>query len=267
LTCPSPPFIFFTVLKVHRHTDIGFGKTVSGSHFFIDGQEGLLKIVKNKENIRFGTDHLFSAMIAADRREASGVIDRMMAAGVPSRSIINDILDPTLVRLGDLWEKDAVSLTQTFVASKIAEDVLLRCMSEPGQETPRGVPVVIGNIEDDFHSLGRRIVGSFLRAGGWEVHDLGNDVTAEQFVDKAVEVGASVVGASAMMQTTALNIRKLRNLIDARRLNHKLKLAVGGAVFNWRPELVAEVGGDGTARNATGVDALFQRLHDAAKEG
>lgn len=224
-------------------------------------------IVHKGENIRFWTDQLFSAMIAADRREASGVIDRMLSTGIPSRSIVEDILDPTLVRLGDLWEQDAVSLSQTFVASKIAEDVLFRCVSEPGKNIVRVTPAVIGNIEDDFHSLGRRIVGSFLRANGWEVHDLGNDVTAEQFVDKAIEVGASVVGVSAMMQTSALNIRKLRDLIDARKLNHRLKLAVGGAVFNWRPELVAEVGGDGTARNATGVDALFQGLHDATKEG
>lgn len=224
-------------------------------------------IVHREENIRFWTDQLFSAMIAADRREASGVIDRMIVAGIASQTIVEDVLDPTLVRLGDLWEQDAVSLTQTFVASKIAEDVLLRCVTERGKNTLRSTPVVIGNIEDDFHSLGRRIVGSFLRANGWEVYDLGNDVTAEQFVDKAIEVGASVVGVSAMMQTSALNIRKLRDLIDVRELNHQLKLAVGGAVFNWRPDLVAEVGGDGTARNATGVDALFQRLRDAAKGG
>ena len=224
-------------------------------------------IMHGADNARFWTDQLFNAMITADRREAFGVMDRMMAAGVNSQSIIDDVLDPTLIRLGDLWEQDAVSLTQTFVASKIAEDVLLRCVSASGKTAKRGAPVVIGNIEDDFHSLGRRIVGSFLRAGGWEVHDLGNEVTAEQFVDKAIEVGASVVGASAMMHTTALNIRKLRDLIDARGLNHQLKLAVGGAVFNWRPDLVAEVGGDGTARNATGVDALFQRLRDAAKGG
>jgi methanogenic corrinoid protein MtbC1 len=86
-----------------------------------------------------------------------------------------------------------------------------------------------------------------------------------QFVDKAIEVGAFVVGASAMMQTTALNIRKLRDLIDARGLKGRLKLAVGGAVFNWRPELVAEVGGDGTSGNAAVVDTLFQRLQAEAK--
>lgn len=103
-------------------------------------------------------------------------------------------------------------------------------------------------------------MASFLRSSGWEVHDLGNDVAAERFVDKALEVGASVLGASAMMQTTALNIRRLRALIDARGLGDRLRLAVGGAVFTWRPDLVAEVGGDGMAGNAAGADALFQRL-------
>jgi methanogenic corrinoid protein MtbC1 len=122
------------------------------------------------------------------------------------------------------------------------------------------MPVVIGNIEDDFHSLGRRIVAVYLRAAGWEVHDLGNDVVAEQFIEKAEAVGAVVIGVSAMMQTTALNIRKLRSLIDSRGIAGRLKLAVGGAVFGWRPELVAEVGGDATAQNASGADALFKRL-------
>lgn len=103
-------------------------------------------------------------------------------------------------------------------------------------------------------------MGLFLAAAGWEVHDLGNDVPAEELLEKAIEVGACVVGASAMMQTTALNIRKLRQLIDQRGLTERIKLAVGGAVFNWRPDLVAEVGGDGTAHNAIGADELFMRL-------
>ena len=124
---------------------------------------------------------------------------------------------------------------------------------------------MIGNIEDDFHSLGRRIVGVFLTVAGWDVYDLGNDVTAEQFLGKALEVGACVIGASAMMQTTALNIRSLRELIDVRGLTDRIKLAVGGAVFNWRPELVAEVGGDGTTQNAIGADELFMRLQSEAQ--
>jgi len=219
----------------------------------------------NEINPRLWTDQLLKTMIGADRPGAAQVIDQAIAEGLASERIIADILDPALVQLDRLWGQESVSLAQTFVAAKIAEDVLLRCVPKGRTSPPHNTPVVIGNIEDDFHSLGRRIVGSFLRAAGWEVHDLGNDVLPEQFVDKAIEVRAVVVGASAMMQTTALNIRKLRDLIDARGLTGRLKLAVGGAVFGWRPELVAQVGGDGTARNATGADALFQRLQSEAK--
>ncbi|MBF0548710.1 MAG: cobalamin-dependent protein [Candidatus Riflebacteria bacterium] len=213
-------------------------------------------------------DSLLEAMVNADRKAAMELIERAFAAGISPDLVLSGILDPALGHLGVMWEKTSVSLAQTFIAAKTAEDVLLRCL--PTHESRTIMPfkgsIVIGNIEDDFHSLGRRIVASFLRATGWEVHDLGNDVPADQFVDKALEVHASVIGASAMMQTAALNIRKLRDLIDARGLKDKLKLAVGGAVFNWRPELVAEIGGDGTAQSAAYADALFQRLQAEAKK-
>lgn len=210
-------------------------------------------------------DELLKAMLDSDRQGAVLVVDQAIAVGLPSRRVIVDVLDPALVQLGRYWGRETVSLAQTFVAAKIAEDVLLRCAPEAATGGAHKTPVVIGNIEDDFHSLGRRIVSTFLSTAGWEVHDLGNDVLAEEFVDEALEVGAAVIGASAMMQTTALNIRKLRDLIDARGLKGRLKLAVGGAVFNWRPDLVAEVGADGSAENAAGADSLFLRLDAEAR--
>jgi methanogenic corrinoid protein MtbC1 len=218
-------------------------------------------------NARGWTDQLLNAMIRADRPAAARVIRQAIAEGMAADRVLADVLDPALAQIGRLWGRETVSLAQTFVAAKIAEDILLSCVPEGGAEAPHRQPAVIGNIEDDFHSLGRRIVGSFLRAAGWVVHDLGNDVPAEQFVDRAIEVGAAVVGVSAMMQTTALGIRKIRATIEARGLEGRLKLAVGGAVFNWRPDLIAEVGGDGTAVNASGADALFQRLQAEAKGG
>ncbi len=213
------------------------------------------------------SEQLLAAMTDSDRTAAAAVIEQALANGFDSDKIIAEILDPAIVKLGQLWYKETMSLTQSFVAAKIAEDVLLRCLPDQGLNHQTKGAIVIGNIEDDFHSLGRRMVTLFLKAAGWDVHDLGNDVLAEELLDKAVEVNASVVGASAMMQTTALNIRKLRDLIDSRGLTDKIKLAVGGAVFNWRPDLVAEVGGDGTTRNATGADELFTRLQAEAING
>lgn len=206
------------------------------------------------------SNQLLTAMISADRVRAAEIIESALVAGIDSRQIVTSILDPAIVRLGQMWEEETMSLAQNFVASKIAEDTLLRCLPDNVNTLHGKGAVVIGNIEDDFHSLGRKTVGLFLGAAGWDVHDLGNDVLAEQFLEKALDVGARVIGASAMMQTTALNILKLRKLIDSRGLTGRIKLAVGGAVFNWRPELVAEVGGDGTAHNAVSADELFMRL-------
>jgi methanogenic corrinoid protein MtbC1 len=160
---------------------------------------------------------------------------------------------------------EGISLAQAYIAAKVAEDILDKIVSvhQISQLKSRG-PVVIGNIEDDFHALGRRMVGTFLRAEGWEVHDLGNDVPAVDLVDQAVVVGARVIGVSAMMRTTADNIRAVRTELDRRGLTGRIQLAVGGAVFVIRPELVQTVGGDGTARNALEAPALFEKLQARA---
>ena len=88
------------------------------------------------------------------------------------------------------------------------------------------------------------------------------------FVDAALANGARVIGVSAMMLTTAENIRALRSEIDARGLGGRIQLAVGGAVFKLRPELMLEVGGDGTASSAIQAPELFERLwaHSLAED-
>jgi methylmalonyl-CoA mutase cobalamin-binding domain/chain len=212
---------------------------------------------------------LVEMMLAADRQGASLLMEQALSEGLSPETVLHGILDPALYSIGEQWNRSEVSLAQGFVAAKIAEDTLTLCLppdhSDPAR--PRKGVILLGNIEDDYHSLGRRMVASFLRTAGWEVVDLGNDVTPEEFLAKAEETGACLIGASAMMQTTAMNILKLRKLIDSRGLAGRIRLAVGGAVFNWRPELITEVGGDGTARNASDADELFTRLQAQVIQG
>jgi methanogenic corrinoid protein MtbC1 len=200
----------------------------------------------------------------ADRQGANALLDAWGAEYGYER-LITDVLDPALIRIGEEWSASGTfSLAQVYIAAKVTEDVLsriasMRKLSSEGRPPKKG-PVVIGNIEEDFHALGRRMVGTFLRVEGWIVHDLGNDVPATVFVDKACEVSARVIGVSAMMMTTARNIRRVRDEIDRRGLTGRIRLAVGGAVFCVSPGLVEEVGGDGTAANALAAPGLFGRL-------
>jgi len=208
----------------------------------------------------------------ADRAGANALMD-VWASENGYERLLTGVLDPALVRIGEDWcSSETFTLAQVYIAAKVTEDVLTKIAKErelrPEVRLSKG-PVVIGNIEEDFHALGRRMVGTFLRAEGWTVHDLGNDVPAEVFVDKAQEIGARVIGVSAMMMTTARMIRQVRDEIDCRGLSGRIQLAVGGAVFHVCPGLVEEVGGDGTADNALGAPGLFDRLRKQSigKEG
>ncbi len=204
-------------------------------------------------------DHLLNAILSGSRKEAIAILDRW-AGHCGYRQTISELLEPVLETIGTLWVSEKISLAAGYLAGKIAEDTLLKA-HEHEQAVPeiRG-PVVLGNVEDDYHSLGRKLVGIFLKTAGWRVIDLGNDVPSESFVDAAVKNEARVIAVSAMMFSTAKNIAGIRNELDRRGLHGRIKLAVGGAVFRIRPELVAEVGGDGTAVNAMATPALIDRL-------
>jgi methanogenic corrinoid protein MtbC1 len=211
---------------------------------------------------------LLIAIERADRVGANAIIDAW-AEGKDFRRVVPELLSPTLETFGKVWVtgEGGVSLATGYVASKVAEDVLSRLLknaSQSGEAMPVKGPVVVGNVEDDFHPLGRKMVAAFLRAEGWDVRDLGVDVSAELFVDTAEECGARVLGASAMMYTTAKNVAKIRLEIDRRALTGKLQLAVGGAVFKLRPELLTDFGADGTAASAVEAAGLFQDLWQKA---
>jgi len=203
---------------------------------------------------------LFDHIIEARRDQAVELLTIQGTARSYSHAV-HEILEPVLVEIGERWANDRLSLAQGYVAGKVAEDILVKmAQASPHSEKSRKGPVVIGNIEDDYHALGRKMVVIFLAAAGWEVVDLGNDVLPAQFVDKAEEVSARVIGVSAMMLTTAENIRFVRQELDRRGLSGHVQLAVGGAVINLRPELVSSLGGDGTCKNAIQAPDLFDTL-------
>jgi len=210
-------------------------------------------------------DGIIQAIRYADRAGANLIIDTW-AAGHSYEAAVLDLLTPALESFGALWASAGgeSSLAQGYVASKIAEDVLAKVLEErrtanAAAPASKG-PVVVGNIQDDYHPLGRRMISAFLRFSGWEVHDLGVDVSPEAFVDQAESLGARIIGASAMMYSTARNIRNLREEIDRRGFKGRIQLAVGGAVFKLRPEMVEAFGGDGTTASALGASPLFDDL-------
>lgn len=218
-------------------------------------------------NTQEAREKLLEAIRQSDRTEANTILDAW-AVDVGYEETIRDVLEPVMEQIGEMWvEEGQLTFAQVYVSAKITEDLLLKAaQGRQGMPRKEGARIVVGNIEDDFHSLGRKMLGIFLEASGWEVHDLGNDVPAARFVEEALRLDARIIGVSAMMYNTALNIRHVREEIDRRGLTAQLRLAAGGAVFNIRPELADLVGADGTARNALQACELMQQLLEDVKE-
>ena len=211
---------------------------------------------------------LLEKILAADRNGALLVVDQWAERRSYSAAV-SELLEPVIREFGKIWSSgEDISLAQGYIAGKIAEDIIKKTLSEfPSKEYPeKERKVVLGNIEDDYHELGRRLLGSFLKLDGWSVVDLGNDVLAEEFIDTAQAHDARIVGVSAMMYSNALNIIKVRKEIDRRNLTGHIQLAVGGAVFNENLLLIDEVGGDGTAKNAIEALPLFSDLWQRSLE-
>jgi methanogenic corrinoid protein MtbC1 len=106
--------------------------------------------------------------------------------------------------------------------------------------------IVIGTVEGDLHDIGKNIVASMVEAAGFEVHDLGVDITAARFVEKAKEVPADIVALSALLSTT---FPHMREVIDAiRKSKISSKTLVGGAPLSM--EIAKSMGADGYGRDA-----------------
>ena len=117
---------------------------------------------------------------------------------------------------------------------------------------------MLGTVAGDIHDIGKNIVGAMLIAAGFDVIDIGKDIPAEEFVKKAKEVNANIVGASALLSTSLPVQAEIVKAFKAANMRDKVKLVFGGAPCT--AEWVKEIGGDGYAENAIEGVNVIKRL-------
>ncbi|MEM3561879.1 MAG: cobalamin-dependent protein [Candidatus Jordarchaeaceae archaeon] len=117
---------------------------------------------------------------------------------------------------------------------------------------------VIGTVEGDIHDIGKNIVGMMLASSGFEVVDLGNDVTPENFVQAVRENKPAIVGMSALLSTTRDNIKRTIDALEENKLRENVKIIVGGAAVD--EAFAKAAGADGFATNAADAVPLVKEL-------
>lgn len=176
---------------------------------------------------------------------------------------VNEAIDSfssAIREAGDLFEEGEFflpELMRSAEAMKVAMAIFQPILQEGKEDRFLG-KVVIGTIEGDIHDIGKTLVASMMSSEGFEVYDLGADVSINRFIETAEEVGANIICISALLTTTMVNQKTLIDKLVERNIRDKYKVLVGGAPVS--SKWVEEIGADGTAENAVSAVKLAKRL-------
>jgi len=167
--------------------------------------------------------------------------------------VITEGFVPGITEVGDLFDRGQLFLPELMLAAEAMKAASAICVEAlPATEIKVAKRVVIGTVEGDIHDIGKSIVVSFLLANGFEVYDMGRDVPIADFVRKAREVRADVVGSSALLTTTMQKQMVLEEELKKAGIRDKVKTIVGGAPCS--EQWAKQIGADAYAESA--VDGL-----------
>jgi corrinoid protein of di/trimethylamine methyltransferase len=201
---------------------------------------------------------LSQSVLNGDEALAASFAERSLAAGIGPLEAIEHGLVPGIRKAGELWEQGDYFLPELVTAAqamKAAMAVLQPALTRAGAAHEVG-RVVIGTVQGDIHDIGKTLVATMLSANGFTVSDEGTGVSVQRFVDRAREVDADLVCASALLTTT---MGQQRSLIEGlRAAGLRAKVMIGGAPVtqSWADR----IGADGHADNAIGAVLVARRL-------
>ena len=159
--------------------------------------------------------------------------------------------------IGKQFEDEEIFLPDLVGSANIVkntiDEILDPAIKASGESKETLGKVVIGTVEGDVHSIGKDLVGSFLFSNGFEVFNLGEEVPASKFVDKAEGVGAQIIGLSSLLTMSMGFQREVIDELRNRGLRDKYKVILGGSPTS--KEWADEIGADGWADDA--IEAVF----------
>ena len=177
-----------------------------------------------------GFKALTDAVIKGDIQTAVAETQSALDAG----SNVQDILDKGLIaamdEVGEKFSTGQMFVPQMLRSAKTMQECmkLIKALFQEGQLSAKG-NVVIGTVRQDLHDIGKNLVAMMMEGAGFNITDLGVDVSPKDFTQKAQEVGADIVAMSALLSTTMPAMRETIEALQQAGIRDKVKVMIGGA--------------------------------------
>ena len=188
-------------------------------------------------------DKLFEAVVKGRSKKIEELVKEALENGAVAQDIIDKSLIPAITHVGKLFDKQIYYLPQLISSAETMElgiGVLEPVLAQNKDKEPLGT-IVMATVEHDIHDIGKNLVVLMLKNYGYDVIDLGKDVPAETIIEAAKEHNADIIGLSALMTTTMMEMKKVVNLVKEN--NMDTLVIIGGAVIT--QGFADEIGADG----------------------
>lgn len=179
--------------------------------------------------------------------------------GFSAREIMENALIAGMDIIGVKFREHEIFLPEVLLAARAMQsgvDILKPHLE--GSQSGKG-RAVVGTVKGDLHDIGKNLVSIMLRGAGFEIIDLGKDVSSEEFVNAALDSDADILGLSALLTTTMPAMKETVDLLRSRDPEGKIKVIIGGAPTSH--EFASEIGADGYAFDAvSAVDKVKELM-------
>jgi len=176
----------------------------------------------------------------------------------PAEQILNKGLLPGIEEVGNLFENGDIYFPELLLAGEAMKAAVAQLKPELSKNQVSNVgKLVIGTVEGDLHDIGKNIVCMFLEANGWEVTDLGINVSPERFCEVVENGEFDILGLSSLLTMSMPNLGKTIDALKEAGLRDKIRIMVGGVSVT--QEYANQIGADDYAKNA--VDASRKAKH------
>ncbi|MGA8571792.1 MAG: B12-binding domain-containing protein [Desulfobaccales bacterium] len=201
------------------------------------------------------------AVIQGNRKEITGLVQAALDNGADPQVIINDYMIEAMKEVGARFECKKIFVPEMMIAARTMQtglDIIKPLLEVKGVQKEKRGTVVIGTVFGDLHDIGKNLVVLMMESSGFEVINIGENVSPETFVSKARELKADVVGLSSLLTTGDQYVKATVRALKDSGLNG-LKVICGGAAVT-RKFAIEACGADGYAADAVGAVRLVNDL-------